>query len=213
MNTSVSTLRPLVLGVGLLGAASLQADILPTAGSPIISPSGPNFTYTYNVFLPSGSFVDDDSLFIVYDINGYVPGTAAFTPSGGAPTPTLTVEAFSPAFPNPFPIPPLVVPETALPNMKVEYGAAGTPFPAPVNVGDTALGTLTFDSTIGVGIKIGINFAAFSKREIVGGLISEASNYQQTVVPAPEMSAVLPISAAGLGALGFALWRRRPSRA
>src|SRR5262245_60882818 len=75
-----------VVGVALLLGCGLRADIVVDPSSPTVTPSGGYYEWSYNVQVLRGQFVDPSiptglnrpfDGFVVYDVQGYVPGSAA----------------------------------------------------------------------------------------------------------------------------------------
>lgn len=64
-----------MLGLGLLatGAMHARADIVPQ--TPTVTPTGSNYTWTYDVQLANDYSVRRDNFFTIVDFTGFVPGT------------------------------------------------------------------------------------------------------------------------------------------
>lgn len=83
--------RLVVAGVSALGVAafinSANADSIYAPAPPVVSPSGPNFQWDYNVIVSQGSQVMPGDAFTIYDFGGFV-GVSGLLPAGWTLTST-----------------------------------------------------------------------------------------------------------------------------
>jgi len=72
-----------VASLGLFAASTVKAEsVLVDVGSPIVSPAGSNFKWSYNVSVTSSATVQKDDFFVIVDFTGFVAGTN-FQPQTG----------------------------------------------------------------------------------------------------------------------------------
>jgi len=65
-----------VASLGLFAASTVKAEsVLVDVGSPIVSPAGSNFKWSYNVSVTSSATVQKDDFFVIVDFTGFVAGT------------------------------------------------------------------------------------------------------------------------------------------
>src|SRR5262249_1291111 len=63
----------LAAGIACVLSASSQAGLLPLSAT--VVPDGDNLGYTYGVMLTSNSTLQKGDQFVIYDFNGFKPGT------------------------------------------------------------------------------------------------------------------------------------------
>jgi hypothetical protein len=199
----------------LLGPGVARADIILSLAGGAPTPTGSNFTYTYNVALAGGTeldqaggFANPGNFFTLFDIVGYVSGSAT-SAATGFPTGAITAQQIGITPPTQGP------PDTIVTNLTFHYKSP-TEIEAPLGA-DLALGTVSFESTQPLGADL-IFYSAATQKNTPGspGDESLANNTSLVAgpglgvtgspVPAPASMALLGLSLPLLG--GYA-WARR----
>ena len=183
-----------VLAAGLLMCAGgiAYADINPI-GNPVVVPVLGDFLCQYTLGTDAAEVVNAafPSFFTLYDINGLVPGSQAYTPISLAGTASSALVGPTPAGVVP-------VDSPTIPNVSVSFtGTAGV---------STTLGILSFiDTQPGSNAIIG-EFAAQATNATNG---SRAFNSSFVNSPAPEPGSLVLLSSGMLGMVGMGLRRFR----
>ena len=184
-----------LLGVGLLAlwGGSVQADIIPELST--VTPSGSNFTWTYDAALTNDETLQSGNFFTIYDFNGMVAGTN-FQPANWTFSSALVGVTPSKVTPNDNP---------KIPNLTWTYTGPN------IGPGPLDLGLFGNDSTKS-NTKIG-QFAAEAIKYAPGkpGNGKPIDNIGSTGVPQgiiPEADSLL-LLLPGLAPLGLLLRRRR----
>ena len=179
-------------GLALGTATSARADIIPELST--VTPSGSNFTWTYDAQLTNNETLQSGNFFTIYDFNGMVAGTN-FQPANWTFSSALVGVT-----------PPKVTPtdNPKIPNLTWTY-TGPTIGPGPLD-----LGLFGNDSTLS-STHAGV-FAAEAIKYAPGkpGNGKPIDNVGSTGVPGtiPEPSSVL-LLLPGLAPLGLVLRRRR----
>jgi hypothetical protein len=212
------TFLPIFLaGVGLLGLATrhARADILVTLDLTSVVNHGATTTYGYMAFLNPGFELDSAgfksngaNFFTLYDIPGYVPGSATATMAGFG---SITEQSlgFTPLTQSP--------PDSAsMLNLTFHY-TSGTEIEVPLGSPNFLLGTFTFDSTIpNASPTSNIFYSAATQKNLPGVPSDEdlANNTSLVAGPSPiPEPASLALVGIGIPLLGvFYLLRRRNQR-
>lgn len=185
-------LAGIVLAVGL-STGTAYADSI-NFSDPVVTPSGSNFLWRYAVTIDNLEEINtalNPSFATLYDLNGLVPGSAAYTNNVATLTDVVSQQnvGITPATQNPTDNP-------AVPNVTVTY--TGT---APSS---TVLGVLSFlDVNSGASEAIG-NFSAQATN--LADRTVEA-NTSSVPVPTPEPSTLALLAGGVLGMIGVV--RRR----
>src|SRR5579885_3211044 len=95
-----------LFGMALLtaGAGRVRADIIPELST--VTPSGSNFTWTYDAQLTNDETLQTNNFFTIYDFNGLVGGTNfqpanwTFSSALVGKTPSLVTPTDNPKIPN-----------------------------------------------------------------------------------------------------------------
>lgn len=70
---SSRSLKVLLFAAALFAGRAAKSDIVPQLD--VVTPSGSNFTYSYNLSVAAGTRVNAGDYFTIYDFNGYVDGS------------------------------------------------------------------------------------------------------------------------------------------
>ncbi len=191
-----------------VGNVKVHADtIFPDLASVDANGDG-TFTWNYNVFLSGGSALDTSKgrqYMVIYDFEGYVPGTISFAEVVGDPNDwSFSDEAFSTVPDN------LTVSDTSVPNLVLDYtgdtriGTTGSP---PQSI---LLGVLSAFSTIGQ-TKVG----DFTSQDVLQATNSLQQTIGPVLVPVPEPAslAMVGLGLIGIPGLMFVQRRRRAANA
>jgi hypothetical protein len=134
--------RLVVAGVSALGVAafinSANANSIYAPNPPVVSPSGTNFQWDYNVVVTQGSRVETGDSFTIYDFGGFV-GVAGTLPTGWSLNSSLT-NAPDYAFQTR-----ATTDNPSITDLILTYTGSNIGSPSA----DTALGTFSFISTNG----------------------------------------------------------------
>src|SRR6185436_4870990 len=135
--------RLVVAGVSALGVAafinSANANSIYAPNPPVVSPSGSNFQWDYNVVVTQGSRVESGDAFTIYDFGGFV-GVAGTLPTGWSLDSSQT-NAPDYAFQTRASTDSSSITDLILKYTGPNIGSSGS---------DTALGTFSFISTSGL---------------------------------------------------------------
>ncbi|MFN4258901.1 MAG: PEP-CTERM sorting domain-containing protein [Gemmataceae bacterium] len=210
------SLRKSLCGLALLGSLcaigysppAAQAGIIPTGLT--VTPNGGNYTYSYTFEIQSGTTVWPGSFFIIYDFQGYVPGTVVLPGVGWSLDDTVSFTGPITYFQgsvsqtlDPFDDPSIV-------NLRFNFDAPGNwpPLDGPLTI------TVAVDSTLPfTGGQA--SFSAFHRRTsdtLKDGNVTFIDVPGQ-IQHAPEPT-TLVLLGAGLPLLGaFGVYRRRKAAA
>ena len=189
----------LAAGVALCLSGAAHASITPALAS--ITPSGSDFTFTYDVTLSGDEGLTDGSQLVIMDFAGYVP-TSIFAPSDFTPSVAMTANfntagggvQVNPMFTDNPNLPDLIFTYTG-PDLQTSGGPVAT----------LSLGSFGATSTLG-----GMTLDGFSSRAISNsglGTVGTASfnngavGVAAAVVPEPASWALLIVGFGGIGAL------------
>ncbi len=202
-----------VIGIAVLGVvATASADsIIPSA--PTVTPLGGGlFSWAYTLSIDSAQLIPVNtgsqpctttgslglstqcSFFTFFDVLG-LSGSPTFSSgvaglSGSVTTPNSGPVAFNSSVPD----------KSSIPNVDVAFtNASGSP------ISGTALGTLTFDSTLGAS---GFGFFSGQADLVTDGHLA-AGNQGQVLTPAPEPASLALFGPGVLGLVGVMTRRRR----
>jgi hypothetical protein len=215
-----SGLVPLLLASAVFWADTGQAraEILLTlsGGAPTNNLNG-TFTYTYDVYLTGGYQLNQAggggntaNLFTMYDIQGYVPGSATSSAAG------FSQSGVSEQLVGLTPITQAPVDDPNILNATFKY-TSPTPTVNPIGNPDLLLGTVSFLSTDGVYANSAVMYSAAAQKYVPGSPANGDLANDTSLVIGPV--AVMPIPGppsivmlgSGLPLLGaaFLRWRRR----
>ncbi|MBA2585696.1 MAG: hypothetical protein H0U99_04355 [Chthoniobacterales bacterium] len=178
-------------------ALSAHADIIPTLTS--VSPSGSNFTWSYNANVTGDEKVTTGDFFTIYDFGSIIsvtntqPAGWTFSSQNLGITPPSLVGAAG------------LTDNGAVLNLSWAYSG-------PTIIGPQALGVFSVQTTVN-STRIS-QFTAEATRSTGPEVGSKIDNIGEVTVPVPEMSALTPMLAiCGLTIVGLmtSRWHRRTS--
>ena len=186
---------------GLLAAGTAHADINPLApGTPTITQTGTNYTYTYGAVLSDTETLVSGNFFTFFDVNGLVSGTET-GPAGW----TATENATGPNAVGNFNSAPASVDSPNILNVTYTYNG-------PDVVGaPTGLGNFSFQSIYPVATTRE-SFTAVAELSGTSILNANGTSYVgPTVSPAavPEPASIVPFLLGGLGLLALIVRKNR----
>jgi hypothetical protein len=155
------------LAAGLAAAlgGSAQAGLLPLTATAV--PDGDNFRYTYGVMLTSNSTLQKGDQFVIYDFNGFIPGSTT-EPTGFSFNTVNTGGNPGRTVPNDNP---------GMPNLVWTY-TGDTPLVGQIGLGNfTALSTLPEAS-------VSTDFVSRTQVEDPNGDVRDEDNITHTKAPA-----------------------------
>ena len=196
MKTQICTLVGLATVLAVSAAAQAHS-ILPEVPT-ITGPVAGNYTWTYKADQTVNSTTKTGDFFILYDVAGYVPGSANIITSSGVWTidDTHTVTA-----------PPagvlLLYPDNpAITDLKITYTSATT-------ITGTGASVITFSLKSNFNLGTNVNDWSYSDHDINGNVGSG----QQSIIGPSVVAGSTPEPASlgllGFGALGLLIRRRR----
>lgn len=155
----------LTAGLAVALGGSAQAGLLPLTATAV--PDGNNFRYTYGVMLTSNSTLQKGDQFVIYDFNGFIPGSNT-QPTGFNFSTALTGGNPGRTVPNDNP---------AMPNLVWTY-TGDTPLVGQIGLGNfTALSNLPEAS-------VTTDFVSRTQVQDPNGEIRDEDNITQTKAPA-----------------------------
>jgi hypothetical protein len=184
-----------------------------------VKPSGPNFLYTYEVFLEpgfdwvsSGGNLNANNLVTLYDIEGLVGGASVSGAWAPFVTPSVQPIGVTPVTQAP--------PDLLLPNITITFNDPNPPFSNPASGTPSPLGEFSFISTNDVDPDpFKLFYSASSQRGAdnppVGGIANNTSRAPGPGVFIPDIPEPTSLMLLGIGLplLGAYCWRRRTKTA